>query len=178
MHGIVFQAMKAYVQEKYGHDAWYDLLDEADVPSGLYMPFSSYPDEEAVALVQTAADMTESSVPEVLEDFGRHIGPKLVEMYPTKVDPEWGALDLIENTEEQIHEVVRMDKPNADPPKLKLQRPRADVVALTYQSDRKLCDLAKGIAKGVGDYYDQSLEISEHSCMLDDDPQCEIAISR
>ena len=53
MHGIVFQAMKNFVQETYDDDTWYALLDEAEVESGLYMPFTSYPDEEAITLVST-----------------------------------------------------------------------------------------------------------------------------
>jgi len=88
---------------------------------------SAYPDAEAIALVGAAAARAELPVPAVLEDFGMSITPTLLSMYKSLINPGWRTLDVLENTEQTIHTVVRRRNPGAAPsrPELpsRLQRP-------------------------------------------------------
>lgn len=177
MHGVVFQELQRFVKEEFGFSAWHELKESAGVDTSVYMATNEYPDREAVALVRAAAEMTGTSGQEVLAQFGEFIGPNLVEMYGSKVREEWDALDLIENTERTIHEIVRADEPEADPPKLEAERIDDGTVEVTYRSEREMCGLARGIARGVGNHYDQALSVAEPTCMLDGHEHCTLRIS-
>ena len=73
-----------------------------------------------------------------------------------------------------MHRVVRMRDAQAEPPRLRVQRTAKDEVELTYDSARKLCAVARGIARGIAKQFDQPLQIRDRSCMLRGDPACVI----
>ena len=176
MHGIIFSEMKKYVDTKLGGNAWNELLKSAGLGVRFYTPVQSYPDEEAVAIVSAAAQATGMEAASILEDFGEFIVPDLVSMFKTMIKTDWKTLDLIEHTENVIHKAVRVQNPGADPPKLVCSRPNADEVVIRYSSPRKMCSVAKGIAKGVAKHYGQRVSITEPRCMLKGSPTCEIRV--
>jgi predicted hydrocarbon binding protein len=94
------------------------------------------------------------------------------------IHPNWKTLDVIEHTEDEIHRVVRLHNRDAHPPDLKCIRTSADEVIIHYSSQRKMCDVAKGIAKGLAKFYEESISVSESTCMLKGDPTCTIMIRR
>ncbi len=176
MHGIIFLELEKYVVTKFGDDTWSKLLQETGLKGKVYWIGQIYPDEEVVALVSIAAKITRSSVAAILEDFGEFIAPNLVKIYMAFIVPTWKTVDLLENAEETIHKVVRMKLPGADPAILKTSRPNQDEVIIIYDSPRKMCGVAKGIARGVAKYYGESITINEPKCMLLGSPSCEIRV--
>ena len=66
-----------------------------------------------MALVQTGSKITNIPVPALLEAFGEFIAPQLLDMGRGSIQPSWRTLDVIENTEESMHTVVRLDLPGA-----------------------------------------------------------------
>ncbi len=176
MHGIIFMELKKYVDAKLGGGAWNKLLKDSGVGPRMYTPLKEHPDQEAVALVSTASEMTGDSIPTILEDFGEFMVPDLVDMYGALIEPEWNTLDLIEHTEETIHKVVRVKNPGAKPPELKTSRPSPNEVVINYSSPRKMCAVARGIAKGFAKYYNEQIDITETSCMLSGSPNCTISV--
>src|SRR5688572_17449069 len=116
MYGIVFTELKRYVGTKLGAEAWYGLLAQAGLEHKVFMSFQVYPDADIGALVRTASAMTGLSATAILEDFGAFIAPNLIMMYPSLVHPRWKTLELIENTEQVMHTVVRKNNPGATPP--------------------------------------------------------------
>jgi hypothetical protein len=178
MHGIIFSELKKYVETKHSPAVWDALLKDAGLSHKMYTAIQAYPDEEAVALVTTASKMTGAPVNAILEDFGEFIVPDLVKMYEVLIKPEWDALDFIVHTEETIHAVVRNRNPGALPPALKVIRLSPDEVTLHYNSPRKMCGVAKGIARGVAKHYRQAITISETACMHRGAAGCLISIKR
>ena len=176
MHGLILAELRKYVEAKLGKDAWYGLLTTAGLGGRVYLSGEPYPDEEVVTLVTTASKTTGLPAATILEDFGEFIVPDLVDIYRPYIKPQWKSLDLIEHTEVNIHRAVRLRNPGAEPPHLKTKRVDRRQVLLVYTSPRKLCSVAKGIAKGVGKFYGEALTISEGSCMLRGDPECAITI--
>jgi predicted hydrocarbon binding protein len=165
MHGIIFSELKKYVDTKFGPSAWPTLLKESGLGAKLYMNIQSYPDADAVALVTTAARLTGTPAPAILEDFGEFIAPDLVGMYKTLVRPEWKALDLLENVENTIHTVVRARHQGAAPAQIQCVRTSPTSATVTYTSARKMCPVAKGIIKGLGTHFNQQLTVTETACM-------------
>jgi len=178
MHGFIFSEIQSYVTTNLGAETWRALLQEAGLGSKVYEKFFEYPDEEAVTIVSTASKMTGNSVPAILEDFGRFLGPHLLKAYRPLIDSSWGTLEFLENTEETIHKVVRSRNRQAHPPALNWRRTAPDEVTLDYKSGRKMCFVAKGIAQGVADDYGDAVVIEEDSCMHEGDDVCRIRVKK
>ena len=165
MHGIIFSELRKYVDTRLGSGAWNATLADAGLGNKMYLPIQDYPDGDVVALVAAASRTTGLSPQEILEDFGQFIAPALLGLYRTLVQPEWKTLDLLENTEQTIHSVVRARNPGAKTAELHAVRVSSDVVDLTYYSQRQLCSVAKGIVKGLASHYGEQVTINERECM-------------
>jgi len=178
MHGLIFAELKKFVDTRLGSDAWPGLLQQAGLTGKIYAPVREYPDGEAVALVTAASATTKLPAAAILEDFGEFIVPDLLQLYGALLDPHWKTLEVIENTENTIHRVVRMKNPGALPPELMVRRTGEDRVVITYRSARRMCAVAKGIAKGFAKHFGEQVEIDEPRCMTRGDDSCEIAVRR
>lgn len=176
MHGVIFTELKKYVVARLGGQAWNDLLREAGMNGKVFLPSQVYDDAEMVTLVTTASRITGKPAGDILEDFGEFIAPDLLAMYQAQIDPRWKALDLIEHTERIIHRVVRVKVPGAEPPMLVTRRETPQRLVLSYTSPRRLCGVAKGLARGIGKEYKEELRVRESSCMLHGGASCEITI--
>lgn len=177
MHGIVFRSLKQFVTESHGNDAWTAVRADAGVGSKLYLPVTTYDDGELFELVESAAAVTHEPTDVLLEGLGVTIAEQLLDAYGNLVDGEWTALDLIEHTEEHIHTVLRTHNPELSPPELACRRLDEGRVAVRYRSDRGLCAVAKGIARGVGDHYDEDVSVDEPQCMHDGAGYCELVVT-
>jgi hypothetical protein len=178
MHGTIFFELKKYVETKLGHEAWDKLLTQSDLGARTYEVMADYPDSEVVKLVSTASRITGVPVRGILMDFGEFIAPDLLQMYGGVINPAWKTLDVIENTEDEIHNVVRLYNRDAHPPNLKCIRTSENEVVIHYSSQRKLCDVAKGITSGLAKHYGEKISISESSCMIKGDATCTIQVKR
>jgi hypothetical protein len=176
VNGTILIGLGRYVEAKLGPGAWERLLTDGGIGPRLYVPLEDYPDQEAVALVTAAAQRTAVPVPALLEDFGAFLVPGLLKMYGFLIDPGWATLDVIANAERTIHEVIRRSNRKANPPRLKCERPRPEEVVVIYASPRRMCGVAKGIAKGIADHYHERIAITEGACMHRGAPHCEISV--
>src|SRR5438552_2482238 len=150
MHAVIHLALKKFMEAKYGSPQWLRFLDLAALPSALpYVRLGQYPDEELEAIIAVAARETETPVETLVEEFGFAIAPDLITMYPRLIKPEWRTLDLLANTEETIHQIVRQRQPGMRPALLQCERLSPQEVRITYTSSRRLCALALGIIRGV-----------------------------
>jgi len=172
---MIHTALQKYVETSFGADAWKTLLARTGLEDTIYTPLGSYPDAQIVALVAAAEKLSGTSATALLEGFGEFLVPTYLSLYGSLLKPEWRTLEVLENTEETVHRVVRMRNPGAEPPRLRVERTGADEVELTYDSARRLCAVARGIARGVAKQFDESLFIRDKSCMLKGDPVCVIA---
>ena len=176
MHGIIFSELRKYVDTTLGNGAWTATLADAGLANKLYLPIQEYPDTDVFALVNSASRTTGLGIPVILEDFGQFIAPALLGLYRTLVKPEWKTLDLLENTEQTIHSVVRARNPGAKPAELSAVRVAPDLVDLTYFSQRRLCPVAKGIVKGIARHYDETITINETECMHEGAAACRMEV--
>src|ERR1044071_1790066 len=158
MLGIVFGELKQYVADLLGPEAWEGLLEGAGIGPKLFLAIQEYPDQELAAILDAASSKTGLPVDALLEDFGDFIGPHLMRMYRVYIHPEWKTLDVIEHTEERIHRLVRVQHRGARPPYLSTTRRSADEIVVHYNSERRYCALARGIARGIARHYGETLE--------------------
>jgi predicted hydrocarbon binding protein len=170
MHGLVLLELQRFMDERYEGKSW--------LGNRTYLTTESYPDSEFTAIVEDAARRAGADVQAVLEQFGEFIAPTLMTVYKPYIQPEWTTLDTLEHTENHIHRAVRLHDPMAAPPRLKVRRVSFQEVVIIYESDRKLCAMAKGIARGVAKHYGERVEINELTCMLRGKPSCTIAVTK
>lgn len=176
MHGLLFAELKAYAVARLGPPAWNTLLEKARLPGRVYMANQAYPDAELGSIVAAAAQTTGKDAQAILEDFGKFIAPDLLKLYGSHVNPNWKLLDFLEHTEETIHRLVRLRDPRAAPPRLRTQRLGPDRLLLIYDSERRLCAVARGIIVGLADHYGEPVSVEDEKCMLRGDPRCEIRV--
>jgi len=176
MLGVIFFVLQNHMEKRLGPSSWGRVVSLANLPATAYSPVAEYPDSEATALIAAASQLAGKPLGEFLEEFGVALAPELLAMYPGLVQPEWKTLDLVVNAEEVIHSVVRRRNPLAKPPVLRCARYSTDEVRLVYASPRKLCQIAKGIIRGIARHYQEEVSITDESCMNDGDPFCAIQI--
>ncbi len=178
MHGIIHTELQRYVTTKLGVEAWAPLLADAGLPNKRYLMTQVYPDEEAGALVGAAVRRTGLAAAVILEDLGAFLVPTLMKVYKPFVKPHWRTLDVIEHTEATIHKAVRMRNPGARPAELKTTRMSPTEVVLVYGSARRMCAVARGIARGMAEHYSERIEITERACMHRGAAECTLSIKR
>jgi hypothetical protein len=177
MHGLVLTELKRFADAHLGPAAWQGLMQEAGLEKRLYVASGKYPDSEVSALVGGLAGTMGKDVQELLAEFGKFIAPTLMSVYKPFIKPEWKTLEMIEHTEANIHRAARINDPSATPPRLQVRRVNPRQVVIIYDSERKLCSVAKGIAQGVAEHYGEKVEISDLACMLKGKPSCTIAVT-
>ncbi|MFM7136557.1 MAG: heme NO-binding domain-containing protein, partial [Planctomycetota bacterium] len=180
MHGLIF----FYIQ-KFAESLPKGLADASVAGSGTssivrqaghYLPSGSYPDGDAMALLQAVAAARGEPLGDTVTTFGEFLAPHLVKVAGQLVDPAWRTLDLVEHTEELIHAMIRVSKPGAEPPVLEAVRNGPQELHLVYSSRRRLCLLATGLVRGLARHFGETVEIEEPGCMLRGDPFCSFVI--
>jgi hypothetical protein len=172
VHGMIHTALQKFVEASFGPETWKALLARAGLENEIFTPLQSYPDAQIVRLVAEAEATSGIPASTLLESFGEFLVPTYLSLYGTLLKPDWRTLEVLENTEETVHRVVRMRNPGAQPPQLRVRRTAADTVELTYDSARKLCAVARGIARGVAKQFGEPIQVTDRSCMLRGDPAC------
>jgi len=172
MHGIIHLELQNFVIERHGDATWRTLLEKSGLTGEIYTPLRSYPDEQIVRLVGAAVELTGVNQTVLLEAFGEYLAPRYTALYGKLLKPEWRTLDVLEHAENTIHRVVRMREPGALPPRLQAQRLAPSIVRMAYGSPRKLCAVARGIARGIAVGFGERLAIVDEKCMLRGDREC------
>ena len=178
MHGAILHSLANFVTQTHGKVAWMEITRASGMPDAHFVPTNSYPDADAMSLLQAVVEHTGQPVDAVLESFGQFLAPALLSMYGALLDRSWRTLDIVEHTEDTIHRVVRMRNPGAVPPFLQTRRSAADEVVVRYASPRRMCQLAEGIVRGIAAHYGEEVTIAQPLCMHRGDEHCEIVVRR
>ncbi len=171
MHGMIMDLVSRFVIDTYDEETWKELRIQAGVGGKTYHAIMDYSDDETFALVATASKMTGLTIGDVLEAFGEYIAPELINMSAVLIKRDWRTLDFLANTENIIHVLVR-EAWKVSPPVLRFERTAMNQVTLRYDSKRKMCAVARGIARGVAAHYNESMTIIEEKCMQKGADEC------
>jgi hypothetical protein len=179
MYGVIFDFLRSYVIERHGgRDTWDALLKEAGIGYKVSFPVAQYPDEEIVNLATTASRMLGKPLTTVLEDFGSFVGPSLVTYYEMFVRPEWRTYEVLENASYKIHDAIHRHNPKRNPPELRAMRQGEHGMLVTYQSERRLCFVAKGIIRGLAQKFGENIDIRETRCMHHGAERCHFELAK
>lgn len=165
MKGVIFNVVQEAVEQLGGADLWDDIVDKAGA-SGAYTGLGNYEDAELVSLVVAASDILDKAVPDVLVLVGRTALPHLANKAPELIKDANSPIELLMLVNDVIHVEVLKLYPDSDPPELRHKLRDDGALLLTYKSKRNMGDLAEGLIRGTGDFYDQPVELDRED--LDD----------
>ncbi|KUR73412.1 heme NO-binding domain-containing protein [Novosphingobium sp. FSW06-99] len=175
MKGIVFNLLEDVVTARHGPDAWPDLIDAAGV-GGAYTSLGSYPDDDMVALVNTAAAVLVQSPADVLRWFGRSAMPLLATRFAHLFASHTHARSFVGSVNAIIHPEVRKLYSGAGCPHFHFSDREDGALIIGYHSPRRLCALAEGFVLGASDHYGETVAIDHLACMSQGQPLCRLAV--
>lgn len=160
MYGFVNQAIREFVIQNHGEDAWGEIKKEAQVKHECFLPDRTYPDTVTYSLVGTIAKKCGISIAQALEVFG--------EFWVSFVDDRgYGALlsgngktfkEFLSNLD-QFHSRLSTAYPEFNPPEFEFYD-RGENVELIYQSQRSgLAPIVSGILRGLAKRYGTEIEL-------------------
>ena len=177
MHGVIFLELSRFTEARLGAGSWAQVVPLAGLSNSVFLPTQHYPDPDMMSIVSALSRKMGKEAGQVLEEFGAYIVPSLATLYSALIDADWTLLDMLEHIESTIHRVVRIRAPGAAPPQIRCRRIGPQEVEILYTSDRKLCAFARGIVRGFGRLYEETVTIAEPECMLRGDPACRIRVT-
>ena len=175
--GVIHAGLRDFAVARLGADGWDRVRADAGLPDAPLVTSVRYPDEQVPAVLIALSKRTATPLATVIGDFGEFLAPVLIRRYDAFVDPEWRTLDLVENVERVMHRAVRVNEPDAEPPRLTTRRSSDREVEVIYTSERRMCALAKGIVRGVAAHYGEEVSVTERTCVLVGDPRCEMVVT-
>lgn len=174
MKGVIFNAVEDAVERVLGPKAWDDTLDRASA-SGSYTSLGNYDDGELVGIIEALPDDAGVGLADRLRWVGLNAVPFLVAAFPQFFD-DVDVRRFLPALNHMIHPEVRKLYPGATPPDFDIRDDGGDEISLRYVSERQLCWLAEGFTLGVARHLDETVTISQPSCMHDGADHCELRI--
>lgn len=158
MTDVFLHDLRDHVERAFGPATWTTLALAAGLPHRFWS-------EDAAE-----ADATVPGTDEALEGFGRFLFPAVLRSCSSLVDPGWDALDLLEHAERALQAAL------AEPGSSVLRE--GDRLVIASASPHRVCALARGVARGVGDHYRTRLEVVEGSCTRRGEDRCVTTVTR
>lgn len=179
MKGIIFNELENMVTESFGAEAWETAVRKTPLKTagGLFIGPKSYPDEDLVALVSTASDLTGKPADELIITFGHYLFPRLLGRYPGAIQPGMNAKTFLQSIDRVIHLEVRKLFPDAILPSFDYEDPAPDQLVMMYKSPRRLCPLVIGLLRGVSDHFNERIDYEKTSCLNDGDSHCRFELT-
>ncbi|HIJ84046.1 MAG: Heme NO binding domain protein [Magnetococcales bacterium] len=178
MHGIIFLAFEDFLGSRLGSDSWPQALEQAGLANVEFSPEQFYPDQSAFSLFSVGASMLGLSRDAMLNQFGHHLAPGLVEMGRSTgiIHENWKTMDILEHLNTDILPSFSNPQSDSQAPDIRTYRLKHGEVAVAYVSKRKLCSLLKGILQGMREIFHEPVAFKEPVCMLNHAPLCRLSV--
>jgi hypothetical protein len=172
VHGVIFTSLRDFVAAAHGSE-----VVEQVFGSDVYLLSEAYDDEQLVALIGRACEVTGADPNDFLHDFGVFTAERtFTRLYPAFFAIAPSAREFLLTVETRIHELVRATIPKARPPELGVTERGEDGVLIVYSSPRRLCVLLRGLTEGTARHYGETSSIEEETCMHRGDDACRFAV--
>lgn len=174
MHGIVHRTLNEYVVEKTDEDSWDAVCERAGVESQLYLLVTHYPDEEVQQVLDTLAEMSGYDRRLLERDFGRRLGPELLDTFRAHLRDDWDLETLLAELESVIAE-VEDKKEETTVPEITVELENS-TATITYRSDRAYCGLAHGVLESIVGEFDEAATTAKTACVDDGADRCRFTV--
>lgn len=178
MHGSICLIVKKFVDTRFGGQTWQTILNNAGCSDLVISPIETYPDEAVMAILESACEELEIELAAALYEIGRFAAAELIGFSRGMLHPDWKTFELLANLESMIHRTVRMNHEGVQPASIQAFELSPDKMQVVYASGRGLCELARGILVGLGEYFQEEIEVVEETCCKKGDAFCTFSVCR
>ena len=163
MYGLIHQAARSMVIEKFGQAIWDEILVSAGVVEDDFVSTRAYPDTQTLDLVGAIATRANLSVPDLLRSFGHYwIGFASRSHYAPVMRISGDTLEEFLGNLDRMHNSIRMAIPEARMPSFRVMNTRADGVDIAYSSSRAgLEPFVVGLLEGLMERFQQQGEVRQ-----------------
>ncbi len=173
MKGIINKGIQDMVIALKDEETWEKVKEKAQCQEDFFALTNDYPDELTIALAEAVSEVFDMPLDKVLEEYGRFVVPNTLKEYYDVYFTMAGsnAREFLLNMG-TVHSQATNSIPNANPPRFEYEELPDGSIRMHYFSKRNLCKVLKGLIRGVGDYFNESLEVTEIACVLNGDDHC------
>ena len=162
MKGTVHKCIEKLVTEKFGIEKWQECLKAADFDEDhVFMLNDDVDEQQTMKLITSAPAVLGISLQQVIDAFSDYwvnvYGPKV---YPSFYEGISSAREFMEKLD-NLHIHVTQTIPNAKPPRFTYSWTSGNTLEMTYSSSRGLVDLFMSMARAVGIYYNNDVQITK-----------------
>ena len=162
MKGVIAVCLAQLVKEKFGVEKWEQSLQSAGLDKNTtFLPRQDVPDQTVLKLVQGICDTLNISLAQAADAFGDYwVNCYAPNIYMVYYDGTSSAKDFLLKMD-SVHQSVTRHLDNAHPPRFDYEWKNDKTLLMHYKSRRGLIDFVVGLAKGVGRYYNESIDVKK-----------------
>ena len=176
VQGVILLGVQRFARERFGPDFWRMVENDVNIAGRLYLPSQSYSMSEVDSVIGSVSRHSGMSVPLVLESIGDYVAPDMFGVYASLIDPQWNLLDVLLRSETIVERAaLKHGIKLANTPVQGRAGSNGEMI-LAYRSPWRICQLIKGLVRGLGAHMDQPVSIEEVRCMSTGGPSCEFAV--
>lgn len=178
MYGLLNAALKEFVADKYGGDAWDIIAQRAGVANIQFNKMDPYPDELTYKLFGEIASATSRSVDALLDDFGEHwVAYTAAQGYGPMFDIAGDSLPDFLLSLNELHVRVGRSFPKLVPPSFRFDRMNPYTLRMHYLSQRQgLCPMIPGLLRGLSMRFETPIQVMEDACVRRGADHCEFVV--
>jgi hypothetical protein len=160
--GVIACCLKDLIVSLRGTEMWEKCLQDAGVDKkASFLPVSDVPDAQMMSVVGAVCKNMGLTVEQAADAFGDYwVNVYSQKMYKHFFARHKTARDFL-LAMDQVHVVMTDSMKNAHPPRFTYEWKDGKTLIMHYASGRGLIDFLAGLAKGVGKYYKEQLQISK-----------------
>jgi hypothetical protein len=162
MKGTIIRCLQDMVTAHFGKDKWEKSLQDIGLSSDtIFWPTLDVDDAQVMELVGSLCRNLNLSLEQAADAFGDYwINCYAPKMYPIYYASHTTARDFLLSMNDVHMEMTRAME-DARPPGFSYEWQDDRTLIMHYKSHRGLLDFVVGLAKGVGKYYKENLQVSK-----------------
>ena len=175
MKGVFNKGIQDLVVLKLGHETWQKIVEKAGCREPFFALGENYPDDMTMALYKSAVEISGMPEEQALMEFGKYLiastGRKVYLTYYNLVGTS--SREFLLNLERMYRQLTH----SMGPPLFSYEEPPDGRLVIHYQSKGGRCAVVKGLIQGVGNLFNQTLQVTEPACKEKGDSHCTMEVT-
>ncbi len=160
MKGTIAKCLGEMVTHRFGKDKWEDALEKAGLnKSSRFLATQNIDDDVVLKVVGAVCGVLNISLVQAADEFGDYwstvYAPKIYGVFYGSAKSARAFLLKMDS----VHTAMTRAMPDAHPPRFEYEWEDDNTLIMKYESPRGLIDFVVGLAKGVGKYYKEDLNV-------------------
>ncbi len=162
MKGTIVKCLEELVITQFGKEKWEQSLEDAGMKKNtVFFTISDVDDADVMKVIGSVCKVLDITPLQAADAFGDYwVNNYSQAVYSNYYRTNKTAKDFMLNLD-NLHVTMTKTIENAQPPRFNYEWKDDKTLVVNYNSHRGLIDFAIGLAKGVGKYYKENLEVTK-----------------